>query len=364
MTNPTRILAVVLALVLLPLAGTGPGDGAGAPSGMELEIRAAGYDWRERVSEFRLGNSVGIFEAAVSQLERIEDLYPDLADEIRSAERAFRDAHEGSVHAIEEYMGDDIQRGSPDADSEEITFADKFYEDMEYTRADALIRIAQCRAFAKGEVFTPLIEILQSFHPSFADDPKLEFESSLRTLSSARLVTLDGTFTIEIETPKSWKCTIREPGDSCAVIGLSRAGFGNVKMTFGVFESDALFPGNPTERAIRITLASHRIIDQLFPGNWRLNSGSSVGPNCEWFWSEFTHSGPARARGSALQNEDVSMLMHTLVDGYYINLLFTVSGNAAPSQQVDTESVLAQFYEYRELFRLIAETVSFVPRDE
>ena len=212
--------------LLVTLAVAGP-----ASSG---EIAAKEPRWKQ------LSQAYGFVLAQQTSLEQIEQMFPDLTKDVKSAWFSFNSTALGeSVKGVEEELTKLLGRNWSKYKNDLIAQIDTLLVGQDVTRQQAVVFLQDVHQRAKGEVPESILATLLSAHPRFARNPGLEllngWKQTFRTKGHLKAKGID----FSLSFPLSWS---KREGYRPNVIQVFQSGAGHGPIFCSLMVKDIPLP--------------------------------------------------------------------------------------------------------------------------
>jgi hypothetical protein len=139
------------------------------------------------------------------RIEQIRQKFPEIADQARIAqlefELVFKSSYENIENELRKLLGDKWDAYK----SQLSTMATDTFEPSRFSEQDARAFVTEVSLRAKGEISSPVLETLLTYHPDFQSNPAEEyvrgFVETYRTKNHPKAKGVD----FQIQYPKSWE---------------------------------------------------------------------------------------------------------------------------------------------------------------
>lgn len=298
-----------------------------------------------------IGETSGWILAQNTVLERIENEFPDLANQANHARLKFAAAFGPAIENMNDAMAELDAENWGRVKTELQRDVSRHLQELNLNEQFARDFIAEVLSRATGELDSPIIETLLMFHPTYQQNPAREYSDGFAERYHIEPSSTTNRPGFHISAPKSWSSS---PGDrpNTVIKFNSQNGRGLEVFTVLFLEID-LQPGEVVTTDEIVAYIQSQDKSQLLPAGSRyLESGDFSIEGLPGYWIAFDQT-QAMGRHSI----ETRNIMYSV---FYENFMIQLGGMVGTPTS-DREQLNARFQMFEPLFELIA--LSFVLPD-
>ena len=317
----------------------------------QQDVPDIGHDWRDNVSSSDIVKTTGFWQGQQLTLERIRTTLPELARQASIRSLELEAAFGPAIDKMNEYAR------SKTSDWDE--FVTQSRDRVASGLLDADITLDQGEAYLletegrlRGQMVSPVREIILAFHPEYRDNPARELADGMKIEYSSKGLDKAGDLQLSMHHPASWKNT---PGRLPHVVSTFRsdAGHGGASCLILVRKLKPDEELEWTEQTLR-ELSSREGLARDQPSAHFLEAGTTTLAGQFATWTKYQLTQESIGIHAKLMGQTYNLQY----DAYYISLQLFVSVTRSRAQDLPTDKEMeALFRKYDVLFRLM--TLSF-----